>query len=67
MTKAQGIHLLLENGNGDTNMHLVGKLARDGETTHDPQTMDPPSPGRALAGCLLGPWESGEPTTTPLS
>ena len=33
VTEVRGIHLLLENGNGDTSMHLLGKLPGEGETT----------------------------------
>lgn len=45
MTEAQGIHLLLENRNGDMNMHLLGKLPGAGETTHDPKLWIPQAQG----------------------
>lgn len=65
MTEAQGIHLLLENRNGDMNMHLLGKLPGAGETTHDPKLWIPQAQGGLqLCACWV-PGRVGSPRSRP--
>ena len=67
MTEAQGIHLFLENRNGDTNMHLLGKLPGEGETTHDPKLWIPQAQGGLqLCACWV-PGRVGSPRSRPWS
>ena len=61
MTEAQDIHLLLENRNGDMNMHLLGKLPGEGETTRDPKLwIAQAQGGLQLCGCWV-PGRVGNP------